>query len=310
MNCIKSGGNSKYDLLLVAVIIVRSSAYLFSKMCLSCIGPFTLLAMRFLLAFFLLVVIFWRKLKEASLHTMIRGVALGAVFFAVMTSELLGLRTTDSSTASFLENSAIIFVPLIEAMLHKRLPRLKTLFCCVLTLTGIGLLSVKNGRFELNQGEFLCLLSAAFYSVAIIITDRFSHKDNPLVLGVFQVGTIGFLGALSAFTCESPPLPLAWKDWFSIAYLAIVCTGFGFTLQPLAQSHTSSEKTGMFCTLNPLTASILGMVFLRERFTPTSALGAIIIIFSIILYVRKDNSKCCTRCLPRDGKRKNRHAAF
>lgn len=286
VDALNSKENRKYTLLLAAVIIARSSSYLFFKVCLMSIGVFTLLGIRFLLAFALLLMLFWSKLRDAPPHTIVKGFILGLIFFTVMSAELLGLRTTNSSTASFLENTAIIIVPLLEAGLHKKLPKCGTLFCCALTLSGIAFLTLKGNGFMLESGELLCLLAAIIYAVAIITTDRFSHKDDPLILGIFQVGTVGVLGMVAAFIFESPSLPSTGQTWIIIIYLATVCTGFGFTLQPLAQSRTSSEQAGIFCALTPLTASILGVFFLHEQFSLTSAVGAALIICSIVFYGR------------------------
>ena len=279
-----------YQLLLAAVIIARSSAYLFSKICLASMGPFTLLALRFSLAFALLAALFGRRLKQITPHTALRGAVLGAIFFSVMTAELLGLRTTASSTASFLENTAIVLVPLLEAALCKKAPRGKVLLSCALALCGIAFLSVKDGAAALHSGELLCLLAACLYAAGIITTDRFSHEDDPLALGIVQVGVIALLGAASAFLFESPQLPDTSLEWVSVVYLAVVCSGFGFALQPLAQSHTSAERAGIFCALNPLSAAVLGAVFLGERFSPANLVGAALIAGSIVIYGKSRGS--------------------
>ena len=65
--------------------------------------------------------------------------------------------------------------------------------------------------------------------------------------------------------------------------LAVVCTGFGFTLQPVAQSGTSAERAGMFCALNPMVASTLGVLFLGESFTIQSIIGGMFILAGILL---------------------------
>ena len=66
-----------------------------------------------------------------------------------------------------------------------------------------------------------------------------------------------------------------------------MCSGFGFTLQPVAQAGTSAERAGMFCALNPLVASVLGVVFLHERLGAESIVGAFLILAAILLsYIR------------------------
>ena len=72
-------------------------------------------------------------------------------------------------------------------------------------------------------------------------------------------------------------------EWIGIAMLAVVCTGFGFTLQPVAQSGTSAERAGMFCALNPLVASALGVAFLGEALSVQCVAGGLLILAGILL---------------------------
>lgn len=146
--------------------------------------------------------------------------------------------------------------------LHRRFPRSLTLLSTVITMTGIGFLTACGGTFILRTGELLCLLAAVLYASGIILTDRLSRRDDPLLIGILQVGFIGLFSLAAACFFEIPRLPDSQKEWITILTLAIVCSGFGFTLQPVAQRYTSSERAGMFCALNPVTAAFLGTIFL------------------------------------------------
>lgn len=67
----------------------------------------------------------------------------------------------------------------------------------------------------------------------------------------------------------------------------MVCSGFGFTLQPVAQAGTTAERAGMFCALNPLVASVLGVVFLQEHIGGQGIVGAALILTGILLSYAK-----------------------
>lgn len=269
--------------LLAAVILTRSTGYLFSKAGLESLGVFNLLAVRFLLAFLLLAIIFWRKLRAISPSDILRGAIVGMVFFAVMTFELTALKTTDTSTTSFLENTAIIFVPLIEALLMRRAPERVALISGAAALTGVALLTFRGGSFGFTTGELYCLCAAVLYAIAIIITDRFSRKGDGLMIGIMQVGFIGLFALAASFIFEAPRLPSGGAEWGAVLALAIVCTCFGFTFQPVAQAHTSSERAGLFCALNPVFASALGVIFLSEPVTLSGVCGAGLILISLLI---------------------------
>ena len=271
------------ELLLAAVILTRSTGYLFSKAGIESFGVFNLLAARFLLAFALLAIIFFRKFKGVKPCDILRGAVLGGVFALVMALELIALKTTDTSTASFLENTAIIFVPLIEAWLLRRAPERTALISAAAAVAGVALLTLGSGSFGFTSGELYCLCAALLYALAIIITDRFSRRGDGLMIGVMQVGFIGIYALAASFIFEVPRLPSGGSEWGVILALAIVCTCVGFTFQPVAQAHLSSECAGLFCALSPVFASLLGVVFLGEAVTLQGVFGAALILFSLYI---------------------------
>jgi len=272
------------ELLLTAVIIARSTSFLCSKLVLESMGPFTLMAVRFLLAFALLAVIFYRRLSNLTVGTLWRSFVLGVSFFAVMTAELYGLRSTDSSTTSFLENTAIVFVPLLEALLLRRAPRPAVLGSSLVTMVGIGFLTLsKSSSFSFGRGEALCLLAALLYAISILLTDRLSRQGDAFIMGLFQVGFMGTLALIAALLFETPRLPETRLEWSAILWLSLVCSGFGFTLQPVAQRYTSAERAGMFCALSPVSAAILGTCLLHETLGLYGLIGAALVMTGILI---------------------------
>jgi drug/metabolite transporter (DMT)-like permease len=179
-----------------------------------------------------------------------------------------------------LENCAIIFVPLFTAVLHRKWPDMKTMLCACIAMMGVFCLTTQIGN--LTAGMLFGLLAAALYAVAIIVTDKVSHRStDTLCIGIVQVGAMGILALLASFVFEIPHLPLGGLQWSYILALALVCTGFGFTLQPVAQSHVSAERAGLFCAISPAIATLLGIIVLHESFGILSILGLILILFSI-----------------------------
>lgn len=57
--------------------------------------------------------------------------------------------------------------------------------------------------------------------------------------GILQVGTMGVLGLAFGFLFEMPHLPAGGVQWAAVLGLAIVCSGFGFTLQPVTAAKAT-----------------------------------------------------------------------
>ena len=274
---------SRAELLLAGVITARATSYLFSKLIMQSMSMFNMLGIRFLLAFTLLLILFFKRIRKINRKTFAAGAVMGCLYFLVMTAELNGLKRISSGNVSFLENTAIVIVPLLQAVLLRRFPRWKAVICALLCLIGVGFLTIGSGM-AFGAGEMFCMLAAFLYACAILTTDRLTHGNiDALAAGIVQVGMIGALSLTASLLFEAPRLPSGMLEWTGIVMLAVVCSGFGFTLQPVAQSGTTAERAGMFCALNPMVATILGIVFLHEAFTVQSAVGGGLILAGILI---------------------------
>ena len=273
----------KSELLLAAVIIARSTSFMFSKVLLRSMGQYNLLGVRSLLAFVFLAIVFNKRLGKATKKEIKAGFIFGTAFFIVMSFELAGLKRINSSTMSFLENTSVVFVPVFMALITQKLPEKRTVLRVLIAAAGVALLTLDGAAIGFGFGELLGLCAAMCYACAIIVTKKFSAGIDTLLAGVFQVGTMGVLSIIASFIFETPVLPQGPTQWGAILYLAIICSGFGFTLQPVAQSGTTAERAGTFCALSPVSAGILGMIFLHESFGPLNILGAAMVICSILI---------------------------
>ena len=52
------------------------------------------------MAFVLLAVVFFKRLRHIKRHTLVRGAIMGGLFFLMLSTELTGLKSTPSSTVS------------------------------------------------------------------------------------------------------------------------------------------------------------------------------------------------------------------
>ena len=271
----------KSELLLAVAIIARSTSLIFSKMALGALSPFNLLALRFITAFILLGVIFSKQLIHIKSKEIVKGMILGVLYTGLLATELFGLRMTDTGTASFIENSAMIFVPLIQLVLFRKKLAGNDLLRLILAIGGIAVLTLGKSGGLLKGGSIFLIAAAIFYASAITATASFSKECNPLALGIVQIGTVGILSLILSCIFESPRLPQNGMEWGMVLALAVICSGVGFTLQPIAQRGTSAERAGMMCAISPMSAAILGIIFLSEGITVAKIIGFALILLSL-----------------------------
>lgn len=275
-------------ILLSCLIGARATGFLFTKFCFWELEPLTVLAYRNLLAVAVLFPFMMGHLRRMTRRDVAVGCAIGVLFTCTMVAELVGLVTTDVSVAAILENTAIVIVPLIAAVLSRRLPDVRTLFCCLLALGGVTTMSWTGAELHLAVGEWLMLLAAFFYAASIVAMSRIDKGCDALLVGFFQIVTMGVLSLIGAFLFESPALPTEFLTYECLLYLAVVCSSFGFTLQPLAQSYCSAETAGILCALSPLIGMILGVVVLGEALTLLRVAGLALVLLAIVVYAQQN----------------------
>ena len=138
-------------LLLISVFTARGTSFLFSKSLMGTMEPMSILALRFMLAFLVLAVVFYKRMRHLEKSTIKGGLILGLLYTICMMFEMYGLRLLDSGVSALIENMAILFVPIYVALWTRTWPRAKTLFCAVLAIAGVGLLSIS--QMEMKSGS-------------------------------------------------------------------------------------------------------------------------------------------------------------
>jgi len=280
-------GSSFGMLLMCAIMIARGSSFIFSKWLMDDMQPINVLAVRFIIAFLILCLIFNKKIREINRLTLIKGFVLGLLYTVDLVIEMYALRLIDAGTCSFIENSAIVIVPVYVSILTKSLPKFKTVICALIAFTGVGFLTGDVG-LRLNMGVMLTILAALIFGVCILVTERFAREGDPVSMGILQIGFMGIFSCILTVIFENPTLPKGENQWFMILMLALVCSCFGFTFQPLAQKYISAETAGVFTAINPLTTFVLGVILREETAGILKIVGGLLVVFSVFLSVSKE----------------------
>ena len=66
--------------------------------------------------------------------------------------------------------------------------------------------------------------------------------------------------------------------------LVLLCSCFGFAFQPLAQKYVPEEETAVMTVVNPLTATILGIIAAHESVSVSKVAGAVLVLSALFIY--------------------------
>lgn len=270
------------DILIAIVAMTWGSSYLMMKIGLTGIPPFSIIALRFCIAFLVVALIFLPKMKFMNLHTLGYGAISGLFLFGVFAFLVPGMKYTTASNAGFLIGIVSVFVPVVHSMLKRKMPSKRTTIGVLLALLGICLLTFFS-TFTINLGDVLCILGAFCYTVQIILMDHFTKETDSFLLGIWQLGFTGLYGVIFTFLFETPALPGNSAQWGAILGLSIICSAFGFVIQPVAQKYTSPEHTSMLFALEPVFSMIFAYIFLHEKLSVQGTIGAAFIMIGVLI---------------------------
>ena len=269
------------DFMIALISIAWGSSYVMMKVGLGGIPPFSLTALRFGIAFFCICAIFFKELSKTTLRVMKKSAVLGAFLFGVFAFLLHGMETTTASNAGFLISTTVVLVPLFHALLTRSLPGKRIVIGVIITITGIGFLTLQES-LSFHAGDLLCLGGALMYTCHILCTDVFNKDDNPLLLGIWQLAFAAVYSLICMLIFETPTLPSTGAEWGAVLGLAIICSAFGFVVQPVAQACTTPEHTALLFSLEPVSSAAFAFVFLREVLSMQGFVGAVLVLCGVL----------------------------
>lgn len=276
------------DMMLVFVTLCWGVSYYLMDVALEDMGPFMLNAYRFLGAFVIAGLISFKRLKNVNKETLKYSVIVGLSLVVVYIGATFGVKYTTLSNSGFLCALTVVFVPILELLIFRKLIEKKVVFCVLLSFIGIMLLTLKDD-FSINmenlKGDLLCLMCAVAYALDLIITEKaVSHEEvDAYQLGVFQLGVTGTMMLILSSIFETVKLPSNETIWFSVIILSVFCTGCAFIIQAIAQQYTKASHVGIIFTLEPVFAGIVAYFLANEVLSPKAYLGAALMLLALFM---------------------------
>lgn len=216
----------KYDFLLLLVALGWGFSFYLVDITLQYMGPFMLNSYRFIIAFLVIGMFSFNKLKNPSRNTLKYSLIIGIVFFIAYGLSNIGIMYTSLSNASFLPGLSVVFTPILSALIYKSKPERKLILVVLLSIIGTGLLTLTKG-FDINSdyffGDFVSILTAFFSAMAIVLTGGAVSKEevDSYQLGVYQLGIVGVLSLIFALAFEMPKVPAVPHIWLIVLFLAL-----------------------------------------------------------------------------------------
>jgi drug/metabolite transporter (DMT)-like permease len=273
------------EIYLLGIVIIWGSTFAIIKGVLDQIPPFTFLAYRFLLAAFVLYLIFWKRIKEnIDKTTLKKGSLIGIFLFMGYAFQTVGLKYTTATKAGFITGLSVVLVPIISHFFIKEKVNRNSVIGVVLAFIGLWFLNY-NSSFSFNLGDFLVLLCAVSFAMHIISVGLFSKKLDYVLLAITQITVVFVLCLLMALIFEKPAIHLSYSSniWWSIVITGIFATALALYMQNKFQRHSTATKTAIIFSGEPIFAAVFAYFLLGEKVGLIAWAGGLLIIFGMIV---------------------------
>ena len=229
------------------------------------------------------------RLKDLPLFL---GLGLGSILFFTL-CYFSAITQMPLSTAAILLYTSPIWVMLMAVLFfHEKLDRTK-LLALALAFGGCVLVSGIGGGGLSLTGLLLGLGSGLGYGLYSILGTIALRRYAPLTVTAYTFSVAGLgscflcsplviLNRLSAYASESASLSVA----LFFVLTALVTAVVPFLLYTLGLRTVEASKAAILATVEPMVATLFGVVVFSEPLTLLSALGIALILGAVILLNR------------------------
>lgn len=246
----------------------------------------------------LLIIIVCNKIDMKISLKQLLQIVLVSVFGMAITNVLLysGYKYLPVGTVTTLHFLYPVFVSLIGILFFKeKLGKVKGLVLTVATC-GIFFFIETGGSVDLTNaliGIAISIASGLTYSFYMVAIEQFKLKEMNSYKLTFYI---------TLFTCISVGIYAVLTNTFAVftmkpigfVYTIGIAIGAAFiavyTLQ-LGIKYLGATTASIFCTFEPVTAVIGGMIFLNESLSVSKLIGCILILGAVTMLSVLDNQK-------------------
>ena len=294
----------KGEAILLLASIIWGSAYIFQKMGMDYVGPFTFGFFRFNIGALALVpvILLFDRFNRCKGHAAYgsssngdatffglfkdRTLLMGSLYcglsqFVAGSLQQIGLVYTTAGKAGFITSMHIVIVPVMMIFLRRKVG-LTTWAGVALAVFGMYLLCIKEG-FSIALGDGLVFGCAVVYALQILLIDYYAVRTDPIRLAALQFLIAGILSGVFMLIFEEPVLAAIVACAVPILYTGLLEVAAAYTLEIFGQQTTSPPVTAIILSLESVFAVICGALFLSEHLTGRETLGCAIMLTAFLV---------------------------
>lgn len=199
---------------------------------------------------------------------------------------------SSSGVATTLHFTYPILTALIMMVFFRERSRLSTWIAIGLSIAGVALLSGVGGGAQW-LGIVLEIISALCFALYLIRVNRSRVSQMPVVKLTFYVMAFGALIFAAFIAYERADFDISAHyalipsapGWLNLCLLSVICTVVTNLALVYATQNVGPTVASILGVLEPLTALVLGILFLGEELTPSMAAGIGLILPAVLIII-------------------------
>lgn len=273
---------TRAELILLGTTVIWGSTFVVTKIGLEDLSALFFVGLRFSLAALFFLSFFWKRIFPLSTSMIIRGFGLGLLLFIGFITQTIGLHYTTASKSAFITGMMVVFVPVLQVVIEKKIPRLGNILGVVVVTAGLWLLTSPTGA-AFNIGDALTMVCAVSFGFYIIYLDMISREMTSLQLTFLQTGSNAVYALIGIALFGGLPVTFSSSSVYSVLYLTIFATIFTTFAQTRFQKDTTPTKAVVIFSVEPVIATVLASMFLGEEPGTLGVVGGGLILSGVLI---------------------------
>ena len=265
---------------LLALTAVWGSTFVLIKDVVERMRVVDFLAVRFVVAAVVMLVLFARPVWRLERRQLARGLLLGVVYGVAQLLQTWGLKLIAPSVSGFATGMYVVFTPLLAWLLLRERIGGVVWLAVALATGGLALLSLHG--VSIDAGVWLTLASAALYALHIVGLGRWSRAEDAIGMSAVQVVAIAVVCLLATLP-QGPSLPPDGSAWLAVLYMALVAGAGAMLMQTWAQAHLPPARAAIVMTTEPVFAAAFAVALGVDALSWRMLVGGALVLGAMYL---------------------------
>lgn len=270
------------EAVLIAITVFWGTTFLIVQHALTVTGPFFLVGVRFATAALMLGLFTGRAMAGVTRLELRAGSLIGVALMLGYALQTVGLQTIPSSQSGFITALYVPFVPLLQLLVLRVMPRPMAWLGIALSFIGLMLLAGPEGAsIDFEAGELWTVASALAIAAEIILISAFAGHTHARRVTVVQLAVASALSFAAMIPAGESVPPFSWLLVATACGLGLASALIQFAMN-WAQRTVSPTRATLIYAGEPVWAGVFGRLA-GERLGPLAIVGGALIVAGVLV---------------------------